>query len=520
MNACATNNRHNSHLENALSILIVDDDIDLANSLKDMLEIEYPDAKVETANSVNQTHQFIRTSYPDVVLIDIKLGKDNGLDLVPFIKKAHPHSACIMMTAFRETELAIKALRVGADEYILKPIEPAALFKTITTLQNQKHIERERDELDKRFRTLFEESFDIYFLLDDTGTIVDVNQTGVHTIGLPKEDIAGKNITRGSWWRIKDLDAEALRNSVSTALKGQTSLHELSLNSPENKIRFFEFSFKPIPDANNNISLILAEGHDITERKYYEERLNTLNRDLEERVQMRTVALERASKAKSDFLSRMSHELRTPLNIILGYTQILQMDKGSSFSEEDLDCLREIQVAGDHLLDLVNDVLDLTRIEKNKLSLDLHAINLANMIPEVAGSLTLYAQSRGKSITVHTTDDIYVMGDTTRLRQVLVNLVNNAINYGGDITIDYAPVDGNMARVNIRDDGAGIPKSKQSLLFVPFERLGSDYEADGTGIGLSITESLVHFMDGNIGVESDEGQGANFWFDLPIANTD
>lgn len=517
MNACATNHIHEHYIENVMSILIVDDDHDLAMSLKDMLEIEYPDAHVDVANNVKATHQYIRAHSPDIVLIDIKLGADNGLDLVPFVKKAHPHSACIMMTAFRETDYAIKALRVGADEYILKPVDPVSLFRMITQIRKQKTVEKQRDELDKRFRTMFEESFEFYFLLDPTGHIIDANNTALTTTGIDKNRILGTHLGNAPWWSVKNETLMAISHHVSGALKGEHCRDEFGVVNTDKDIRIFDFSFKPVPDANGNISVVLAEGRDISERKQYEDKLSRLNSELEERVSMRTIALEKASRAKSEFLSRMSHELRTPLNIILGYTQILEIRSKDRFTDEDMESIREIHNAGDHLLELVTDVLDLTRIEKNKLSLAIAPLDLQSCLEEVNNMIGVKASQHNKTISLLPGNTVSVMADTTRVRQVLVNLINNALHYGGNIEISYTLSSDNMVRINVHDDGPGIEEHKQALLFVPFERLGQEDTVDGAGIGLSISQSLVELMHGNIGVDSKPGQGSTFWFELPIA---
>jgi PAS domain S-box-containing protein len=518
MNACATNNLNKQYIENAMSILIVDDDNDLAMSLKDMLEIEYPDAHIDVANNVDATHKYIRAYSPDIVLIDIKLGAENGLDLVPFVKKAHPHSACIMMTAFRETDYAIKALRVGADEYILKPIEPVSLFRMIKQIRKQMAVEKQRDELEKRFRTMFEESFEFYFLLDPTGHIIDANNTALTTTGIDKSRVVGTHLGNAPWWNVKNETLMSIHNCISGALKGEHRRDEFGVVNVDRDVRIFDFSFKPVPDANGNISVLLAEGRDISERKQYEDKLSQLNSELEERVTMRTIALEKASRAKSEFLSRMSHELRTPLNIILGYTQILEIKGKDRFTEDDMESIHEIHNAGDHLLELVTDVLDLTRIEKNKLSPSIAPVDLQSSLEEIINMMGVKASQHNKTISLLPGTSVSVTADKTRFRQILVNLINNALHYGGNIEISYSPNNDNMVRINVHDDGPGIEAHKQAMLFVPFERLGKEDTVDGAGIGLSISQNLVELMGGKIGVDSKPGQGSTFWFELPIAD--
>lgn len=517
MNACASRYSTSDKVEKTMHILLIDDDRDIAHALKDMFEIHYEDAMVDVVLNITDTHAYIRKHSPDIFLIDVKLGTDNGLDLVPFIKKSHPHSACIMMTAFRETDYAIKALRVGADDYVLKPIEPTHLFKLIDNIRAQKALERERDELDNRFRAIFEQSFQINFILDDSGKILDSNQAALQATGLNETSLLNTYFSHADWW-VDSADAtNKITHSLSEAMKGNSTRIELDITNPEGVALTFDFSLKPVPDNSNNISIIFAEGRNVSLQKNYEKKISNINTELEERVKHRTIALERASAAKSDFLSRMSHELRTPLNIILGYAQILEMHDDQLLSEEQRDCVNEIHQAGDHLLSLVNDVLDLTRAEQNKLMVTLATIDLSKVIRESVNMLAVTAQKQNMTITISSGDHIAVVADLTRLKQVLVNLVGNALKYGGNVDINYALTTGGMVRINVTDDGPGINAKKQSLLFIPFERLGAEKNTDGTGIGLVICEHLVHLMKGNIGVDSSPGKGSTFWFELPCA---
>ena len=518
MNASTATSNHERN-ETSLHVLVVDDDKDIAHSLRDLFEIQYDDAMVEVANNVESAHKHIRKHSPDIVLIDIKLGNENGLDLVPFIKHSHPGAACIMMTAFRDTEYAIKALRIGADDYILKPIDPLKLFRIVDVVVNQKKLEQEKSDLEKRFKTLFEKSADLHCIVDGTGAIIDVNQTATTTTCSEKELLLGSYLVNASWWENSVLAKEQLNSAISNALKGYASNTELELNLPDAQHHTFDFSIKPVPDTYNNVSLILIEGRDISARKQYERKIFNLNTDLEKRVKERTIALERASNAKSEFLSRMSHELRTPLNIILGYAQILEIHGNESLNEDQQECISEIHSAGDHLLELVNDVLDLTRAEQNKLVVNIAPLNLPEAIREASKMLCRTAEQKNKSLTISSDIDINVLADKTRLRQILVNLTNNALKYGGNvIDIGYTTNSDGYVRINVSDDGPGIEESKQALLFVPFERLGAEYECDGTGIGLTICEHLVHLMKGHIGVDSTPGEGTTFWFELPLAN--
>jgi len=233
---------------------------------------------------------------------------------------------------------------------------------------------------------------------------------------------------------------------------------------------------------------------------------------------------EHANHAKSDFLSRMSHELRTPMNAILGFAQLLDYDVADDPRDAERAAnVQHILNAGHHLMGLIDDVLELSRIEIGGISL-----SLDRCAPRVAieASLSLIrapAYARGVRVTDRAARRALpdLNTDSARLRQILVNLLSNAVKYnrdGGTVTVDAEPVDGGMLRISVRDTGPGIPLDKQDDLFKPFNRLGAETSGiEGTGIGLTITRRLAEALGGHLGFESAPGQGSTFWVDLPLA---
>lgn len=237
-------------------------------------------------------------------------------------------------------------------------------------------------------------------------------------------------------------------------------------------------------------------------------------------VQAAKVEAERANQAKSEFMSSMSHELRTPMNAIFGFAQILEFDE--SLTAEQQDSVQEILKAGHHLLGLINEVLDLAKIESGRISLSIETILLAPLIEECEQLLRPLAAERQIAWNIMPAGPVgALLADRVRLKQVLLNLLSNAIKYNrtqGEVRLTVE-MDGTRTRIVVADTGSGIAVANLSSLFQPFNRLDAENSAiEGTGIGLVISRRLVEAMGGRIGVDSTPGQGSRFWVELPQAD--
>ena len=318
-------------------------------------------------------------------------------------------------------------------------------------------------------------------------------------------------ITTPDWWRRHDL----------RSFYGVPVLHEQHLLAVLGLYGRAPFSF----DAEDRDLLEIFVGQVATAFRNASlfEAVAQSNRALETSVRRANELAEvarAASRAKSDFLSRMSHELRTPMNAILGFAQLLELgDEGHERSEN----VDHILKAGQHLLGLINEVLDISRIESGRLHLSVEPVDACAVSEEIVDLVRPLAEERRVGVQVDRPSDLptWIMADHQRLKQVITNLLTNGVKYnrpGGQVTISFEMLVGYL-RIAVRDTGVGIERDKIGRLFDPFDRLDADLSGiEGTGLGLTISRSLAEAMGGSLTVESFVGQGSTFWLDLPTTD--
>jgi len=287
--------------------------------------------------------------------------------------------------------------------------------------------------------------------------------------------------------------------------------------------------------ALENEAALAEVAREVSERRVAQQEVMRLNEQLELRVHDRTSQLEasnrelaqatetaeKANRAKSEFLSSMSHELRTPLNAILGFGQLLSVDGVTLPPTKRAEFTQHILKAGTHLLNLINEILDLAKIESANLMLSLEPVMVSDVLEECRSMLEPAARQRGLHMLFPPALGLSVVADRTRLKQVLLNLLSNAIKYNrenGVVIVECAPVSHDGVRVSVRDTGAGLRPEQVAALFQPFNRLGQEAGmVEGSGIGLVVTKRLVELMGGRIGVVTAPGSGCEFWIELKQA---
>jgi signal transduction histidine kinase len=289
----------------------------------------------------------------------------------------------------------------------------------------------------------------------------------------------------------------------------QTGLHDVvhRIVRPDGEVRHVHELARYERDGQQQVVRLIGTVQDVTDLKRIEQAL----------IAARDEA-ERANRAKSDFLSSMSHELRTPMNAILGFSQLMEFD--DNLPAEHKENVREIISAGSHLLQLINEVLDLAKVESGRIALTLEPVDVHALVEESLKLVSTAAEQRAIRVQYTGLEDAVVRADRTRLKQALLNLLSNAVKYNranGRVEVVVQRTDQGQLRILVRDTGPGIAPDKLGKLFQPFSRLGAEATGvEGTGIGLTITRRIIEMMGGRVDVSSEAGVGSTFWIDLPL----
>lgn len=327
------------------------------------------------------------------------------------------------------------------------------------------------------------------------------------------DDVLTEGEDRLKIWRkhIYPKDLSKFDNALRDHLAGKGVFDiEYRLVSCTGEIRWVRARGRAVFDKNGVPEMMSGSNMDITEVKR-----------AEERVLLAKEQAEKANQAKSEFLSSMSHELRTPLNAILGYTQLFEYD--ANLNSQQITNVREIRKAGEHLLQLINDVLDLAKIESGKMTVSLEPVLVSRVITECFTLVQPQADARGIRLSIFLADqeNTYVVADHVRFKQALLNLLSNGIKYnnvGGEVVVRLEVMPMDCLRILVADTGRGIPQDRQREVFEPFNRLTAENSnIEGSGVGLVITKQLVEMMQGSLSFASTEGVGTTFWIDLPMA---
>ncbi|MFA6147899.1 MAG: PAS domain S-box protein [bacterium] len=426
-------------------------------------------------------------------------GIEDIYELTYIRKDGSRFPAVVSVTALRDAQNAIIGyLLIGTDNTARKQIE-----------EEQKQLAQRLRDHQFYTRSLFESNIDALMTTDPSGIITDVNKQMEALTGCTRDELIGapfKNFFT---------DPDQAEASIKLVLsEKKVTDYELTARARDGKETVVSYNATTFYDRDRRLQGVFAAARDVTERKRLDQVLQEKNAELES---ARSVA-EKANLAKSDFLSGMSHELRSPLNSILGFAQLMESDSPPPTPSQK-ESIAQILQAGWHLLKLIDEILDLAKVESRKVPLSREPVSLAEVMLECQGMIEPQAQQRGIRMIYPGFDTPYfVLADRTRVKQVLINLLSNAIKYNveqGTVEVKCNENTPGRIRVSIRDTGAGLNPEQLAQLFQAFNRLGQEAGGEeGTGIGLVVAKRLVELMGGVIGVESTVGTGSVFWFEF------
>ncbi len=350
---------------------------------------------------------------------------------------------------------------------------------------------------------IFEASPDAVKVIDNGLETTESNPASAEMLGLSEGEDRRINLLKTVHPEDRDAVAVALRSLISSQTTGAISLRFRASHSDGRWVPI-EARAKTLRDEGHN-----AVGAVLVERD--------ISQALEARAALEAAKdeAERANREKSEFLSRISHELRTPLNSILGFAQLLRMDE---LDPDQRESVNHIYRAGKHLLDLINEVLDISRIEAGTISVSLEPVSLEELAQECISLVMPEARERGIEIITPKELDLYVRADKQRMKQILLNLLSNAVKFNSDngsVTF-YCQERDQSLRIAVTDTGPGINPALRQRLFTPFDRLGAESRGvEGTGLGLALSQKLAEVMGGSLGFESTVGKGSTFYVDMP-----
>ena len=426
-------------------------------------------------------------------------GIEDIYELTYIRKDGSRFPAVVSVTALRDPDEAIIGyLLIGTDNTVRKEIEA-----------EQKLLAQRLRDHQFYTRSLFESNIDALMTTDPSGIITDVNKQMEVLTGCTRDELIGAP------FKNYFTDPERAEASIKLVLSDKKiTNYELTARARDGRETVVSYNATTFYDRDRKLQGVFAAARDVTERKRLDQVLQEKNAELESAKS----AAEKANLAKSDFLSSMSHELRSPLNAILGFAQLMESDSPPP-ARSQKESIAQILQAGWHLLKLINEILDLAKVESGQVPLSPEPVSLAEVLLECQGMIEPQAQQRGIQMTFPKSEIPYfVHADRTRLKQVLLNLLSNAIKYNisrGTVEVTCTESAPGRLRVSIRDSGAGLYPEQLTKLFQPFNRLGQEAGGEeGTGIGLVVAKRLVELMGGVIGVESTLGTGSVFWFEL------
>jgi PAS domain S-box-containing protein len=477
----------------------------LASCVHQPFELQWVDSWKDGLNA-------IRRGAHDVCLLDIRLNGSDGFELLKESQNIGNQAPVILLTGTGDYQLDIEATRLGAADFLVKGHFTAELLErsiryAIAQASAMQELQKRQEELlasELRFRSVVQSAGDAIVLADDEGHIVFCNKGAETIFGYTEDELLGSSIEMlmPEPYRAEHRAGfERYRVTGRSRLIGRTAEFEALRRDGT----IFPIELSLASWTNGKGTMFTAIIRDITERKRAEE------------LRLAKEAAEKASRAKSAFIAHVSHELRTPLHAIIGFTQLLLEDKSRHRDGKDADFLERILLNAKDQLDVINAVLDLSKVEAGRMELQIEVVSVDGLVRDVVKQLETKRRNPDVEIVLRLPSIVNAMpADPQKLKQILMNIVDNALKYTerGSITIELTvhPEDLRPARIDVTDTGIGISAESIHEVFEPFRRIDASMPpgSGGTGLGLSICRSFCDLMGYELQARSEPGRGSTF----------
>ncbi len=520
-----------------IQILLVEDDFGHAELIRRSFRSKASQTEITVVRSLQEAQKAVSQSPPDLAIIDLLLPDGKGIDFLAFAGEDASYPV-VIMTSHGDEQVAVEAIKAGALDYVVKsevtllqmPYIAERALREWSHIQERKETESLLRESEERFREVISSISDHIYLMEiqASGEILYryVSPNSQIITGYSPEKI----ITNPKFWSslVFEPDKDRLQAQRRLLSLGKSSESEYRLVRADKRLIWVRDSARVKQEGDSY--LVYGVISDVTDRKQIDDELRQYQDHLEELVAKRTEELaeakdaaESANRAKSAFLANMSHELRTPLNAILGFSQLMERDPDISLSQR--ENLGIIAKSGEHLLALINDVLELSKIEAGRATFIPTTFDLYDVLKNQQEMFQVSAENKGLTLNLEIGEDLpqHIITDEQKLRQVLTNLLSNAIKFTeqGTVIIRVRQEDQVDTTADIyfsvHDTGVGISDEEQKALYDPFvQARSSGGTNEGTGLGLPISRQFVQLMGGDLFVTSRLGEGSTFEFVIPV----
>ena len=489
-------------------ILIIDDDHDFAASLKLILENE--GFSPSLAHSEEEALEFVRNNTVDLALIDIRLGQDNGIELLPKVKKILPDILCVMVTGFGSIETAVQALNSGAYDYLRKPVNPGELlatlgrgFEKIQMLKEKRIMEGTLNEVEQQIEASFNQAAIGITHVSLKGMWLTCNEKFCQIVGYDQEELMKMSL----FDIIHPDEAPNIRKALDELLTGSVAhfSKETQYLRKDSMPVWVNVTISPVSSSSNEPLYFILFVEDITKRREIEEMLQNLIKDLAE-----------ANQNLEDFTRTASHDLQEPLRKIISFADRLRTSVGDKLDEREKEYFHRLENSSVRMKKLIEDLLRYSRV--SSLAPEMEYVDLRDIINEVLLDLEVSIERSKAVIDIKHLPKLEA--DNTQMRQLFQNLISNAIKFHNKdepprIEIDSIHKENGGWKILIRDNGIGMKEEHIKRIFKPFERLHGTSEFPGTGMGLAICLKVVTRHHGKIMVQSSLGKGTLYIVELP-----